>query len=59
MTETFRRVFEGVLERLQHQIATLLPPLLAGAVILLAAYLLAILSRWLITKIFKGPDWPS
>ncbi|MCC6538740.1 MAG: hypothetical protein IT162_14385 [Bryobacterales bacterium] len=54
MAETFRRVFEGVLERLQYQIATFLPPLLAGVVILLVAYLLAVFSRWLITRIFKG-----
>lgn len=54
MTETFRKVFEGVLERLQYQITTMLPPLLAGTVILLVAYFLAILSRWLITRIFKG-----
>lgn len=54
MAETFRRVFEGVVERLQYQAATLVPPLLAGVVILLVAYLLAILSRRLITRIFKG-----
>jgi len=54
MTETLRKVFEGVLDRLQYQVTTLLPPLLAGAVILLAAYALAILSRWIITRIFKG-----
>jgi hypothetical protein len=54
MTETLRQVFEGVLERLQYQVATLLPPLLAGAVILLVAYALAVLSRWLVTRIFKG-----
>lgn len=54
MTETLRKVFEGVLERLQYQVTTLLPPLLAGVVILLAAYTLAVLSRWVITRIFKG-----
>lgn len=54
MTETFRQVFEGVLQRLQYQITTLLPPLLAGVVILLAAYVLAVFARWLITRIFKG-----
>lgn len=54
MTETFRQVFEGVIQRLQHQVATLLPPLLAGLVILLVAYALALLSRWVIIRIFKG-----
>jgi hypothetical protein len=54
VTETLRKVFEGVLERLQHQVTTLLPPLLAGAVILLLAYALAVISRWIVTRIFKG-----
>ena len=54
MTETFRRVLGSVVERLQEQVATLVPPLLAGAVILLVAYLLAVGSRWLITRVFKG-----
>lgn len=54
MTETLRQVFEGVLERLHHQFTTLAPPLLAGAVILLSAYVLAVTSRWLLTKVFKG-----
>jgi hypothetical protein len=54
MTETFGRVMGSVLERLQEQIVTLVPPLLAGAVILLVAYLLATSSRWLITKVFRG-----
>ena len=54
MTETFRRVLGSVMERLQEQVATLVPPLLAGTVILLVAYLLAVGSRWLITRVFKG-----
>jgi hypothetical protein len=54
MTETFGQVMGSVLERLQEQVVTLAPPLLAGAVILLMAYLLAILSRWLITRVFRG-----
>ncbi|MBL8227106.1 MAG: hypothetical protein JNL98_01460 [Bryobacterales bacterium] len=54
MTETFRQVFEGVIQRLQHQVATLLPPLLAGLVIFVVAYALALLSRWVIIRIFKG-----
>ena len=54
MTETLRQVFQGVLERLHYQVTTLVPPLLAGAVILVTAYILAITSRWLLTKVFKG-----
>lgn len=54
MTETFRRVLGSVVERLQEQVATLVPPLLAGTVILLVAYLLAVGSHWLIIRVFKG-----
>ena len=54
MTETFGRVMGSVLERLQEQVVALVPPTLAGAVILLVAYLLAISSRWLILRVFKG-----
>ena len=54
MTETFGRVMGSVLERLQEQVAALVPPTLAGAVILLVAYLLATSSRWLIIRVFKG-----
>ena len=54
MTETFGRVMGSVLERLQEQVVTLVPPLLAGTVILLVAYLLATSSRWLITRVFRG-----
>jgi hypothetical protein len=54
MTETFGRVMGSALERLQEQMVALVPPTLAGAVILLVAYLLAPLSRWLILRVFKG-----
>jgi len=54
MAATFHRLLEQVLSRLQNQAASLLPPLLAGAVILLLSYLMACLSRWLINRIFKG-----
>ncbi|MCS7023695.1 MAG: hypothetical protein NZV14_02755 [Bryobacteraceae bacterium] len=54
MTETLRQVLEGVIERLQHQVATFLPPLLAGLIIVLTAYVLALVSRWVILRIFKG-----
>jgi len=54
MLETIRQVFEGVAGRLHHQVTTLLPPLLAGAVVMLLAWIFAVLSRWTIVKIFKG-----
>jgi hypothetical protein len=54
MTETFGRVMGSVLERLHDQVVTLVPPLLAGGVILVIAYLLGTLSRWLIIRVFRG-----
>ena len=54
MTETFGRVMGTTLERLQEQMVMLVPPTLAGAVILLVAYLLAVFSHWLIIRVFKG-----
>jgi len=54
MISTLRQIVEKALERLSDTITTYLPPLLAGLTILLAAYLLALLVRWLLTRIFKG-----
>ena len=54
MTETFGRVMGTAWERLQEQVVMLVPPMLAGAVILLVAYLLAVFSHWLIIRVFKG-----
>jgi len=54
MIETMRLVLEGVWERLRLQMTTYLPPLLAAAIILIGAYLIALLARWLIYHIFKG-----
>lgn len=54
MIETLRTVLEGALDRLQLYITTYLPSLLAGATLAIAAYLFALLVRWLIYRIFKG-----
>jgi hypothetical protein len=54
MIETLRRVLEGTLERLRYHVTTYLPSLLAALTVVLAAYLTAVLVRWLIYKIFKG-----
>jgi hypothetical protein len=54
MIETLQKVLEGVLDRLKYQTTTYLPSLLAALIILLGAYVAAVLARWLLTKIFKG-----
>ena len=54
MIETLTKVLEGALERLHYQITTYLPSLLAALVLVLGAYLTAVLARWLIYRIFKG-----
>ena len=54
MIETLREILHGVLERLRYQAITYLPPLLAALIILLGAYLSAVLARRLLNRIFKG-----
>jgi mechanosensitive ion channel-like protein len=54
MIETLRRILEGTLDRLSQQITAIIPGLLAGLTILLAAYVLARIARWLLVRIFKG-----
>jgi len=54
MIETMQQVLEGVLARLKYQATTYLPSLLAALIILLGAYLTALLTRWLLNRIFKG-----
>jgi len=54
MIETLKKVLAGALERLQYQVTTYLPPLLAALTLVLGAYLTALLARWLIYRIFKG-----
>jgi len=54
MTGTLSGLLSRTLDRLTAQVASLLPPLLAGAIILLAAYILAVASRWILIRLFKG-----
>jgi len=54
MIETMRQVLESVLERLRFQVTTYLPPLLAALIFLMGAYLMAILARWVLNRLFKG-----
>lgn len=54
MFETLRNILKITLERLSSQITTYLPGLLAALTIVLGAYVVARLTRWLMNKIFKG-----
>jgi hypothetical protein len=54
MIRTLREIINGALQRLSLQIMNDLPPLLAALIIMLAAYLAAILCRWLVTRAVKG-----
>lgn len=54
MLELFKNSIQEAFTRLDYQAATYLPLLLAFAMIVFVAYLAALLSRWLIYKVFKG-----
>ncbi|MFN0166450.1 MAG: mechanosensitive ion channel family protein [Bryobacteraceae bacterium] len=54
MVGTLQQVLEGVLERLHHHVVTYLPSLLAAMIFFVGAYVMAVLARWLIHRIFKG-----
>lgn len=54
MIEILKTVVQEAATRLHHQITTYLPSLLAAGVMVIGAYLSAILVRWLIYRIFKG-----
>jgi flagellar biosynthesis protein FliQ len=55
MVETMREILKGVLDRLSYHLTTYLPAILAALVFVLAAYVTALVARWLLYKIFKGP----
>lgn len=54
MIETLTKVLEGALQRLQDQVTTYLPSLLAALTLVLSAWLAALSVRWVIYRIFKG-----
>lgn len=54
MIGTLKQVLEDAVGRLQYQMTTYLPSLLAALTLVLGAYLTALLARWLIYRIFKG-----
>jgi hypothetical protein len=49
-----QEIFEKALARLGQHVTTYVPPLIVALVILLAAYLVARVTRWLILKAVKG-----
>jgi hypothetical protein len=55
MLETLKKILEGVLQRLDKYETTVLPSLLAGLVLVLAAWAIAACARWLLYRLFKGP----
>src|SRR5215467_14148389 len=54
MIEILKTVVDEAVARLHYQMTTYLPSLLAAVVIVLGAYLTAVLVRWIIYRIFKG-----
>ena len=54
MIEILTTVMQEAAARLHYQMTTYLPSLLAAVVMVIGAYLTAVLVRWLIYRIFKG-----
>ncbi len=54
MIELLRNILQETLARITRQISTYAPGLLAGLLVVLVAYILARLVRWLLGRIFKG-----
>jgi len=54
MMNTLQMILEKAMERLSQQMITYLPSLLAGVGILLGAYMIAVLVRWVLGRIIKG-----
>jgi hypothetical protein len=54
MIATLRTILEGAIERLHNHVNTYLPPALAALTLILSAWLIASLVRWLLYRIFKG-----
>jgi hypothetical protein len=54
MIDTLRKILEGALERLHYHLTTYVPATLAALTLILGSWLLAILVRWLLYRIFKG-----
>lgn len=55
MVQTLQKVLEGILDKLYKYVTIYLPSLLAALILFLGAYLVAVVARWLLYRIFKGP----
>jgi ABC-type multidrug transport system fused ATPase/permease subunit len=55
MVQTLQKVLESMLDRLYNYVTIYLPSLLAAVILFLGAYLAAVVARWLLYRIFKGP----
>jgi hypothetical protein len=55
MLDILRKIFEGVLQRLDKYSTTVVPSLLAAVMVVLAAWIIAACARWLLYRMFKGP----
>jgi hypothetical protein len=54
MIQAFEQILQGVLDRLQNQATTVLPALLAALIIMVLSLVVAVLTRALLYRIFKG-----
>lgn len=55
MVRTLQTVLESMLDRLYKYVTIYLPSLLAALILFLGAYLVAVVARWVLYRIFKGP----
>jgi hypothetical protein len=54
MIKTFQRILEQALERIARITTNYLPSAIAGLAILTASYVIAVLVRWFLHRVFKG-----
>lgn len=54
MLETLQLILRQAVDRLRYEMTTYLPPFLAALTILLVALVAAVVTRWLLNRIFKG-----
>jgi hypothetical protein len=55
MVRTLQTVLESMLDRLYKVVTIYLPSLLAAVILFVGAYLVALVARWVLYRIFKGP----
>jgi len=55
MVGTLQKVLENMLDRLYTYVTIYLPSLLAAVILFLGCYVMAVVARWVLYRIFKGP----